>query len=139
MVELLGLRSETNLGFPEALPIGQQSKGHAKVLIQATEGFDLVISIVGLHAAAKTFIGMCSITWAKTSLPVYMIYLKDLGKFREFRGSHGVQVGNVGTLVVYNIFCWFVLLNSVHYLDYNGDTLFAMEKYRGHCHTSERR
>jgi hypothetical protein len=88
VVELLGLRSETNLGFPEAL----LSKGHAEVLIQATEGFDLVVSIVGLYAAAKTFIGMCSITWAKTSLPVYMIYLKDPGKFREFRGSHGVQV-----------------------------------------------
>jgi hypothetical protein len=53
VVELLGLCSETNHGFPEALPIGQLSKGHAEVLIQATQGFDLVVSVVGLYAAAK--------------------------------------------------------------------------------------
>jgi hypothetical protein len=48
VVELLGLRSETNLGFPEAL----LGKDHAEVLIQATEGFDLEVSIVGLYSVA---------------------------------------------------------------------------------------
>ena len=55
MIELLVLRSKTNLSFSEALPIGQLSKGHAEVLIQATEGLDFVVSVVGLYAAAKNF------------------------------------------------------------------------------------
>ena len=53
MIELLVLCSKANLRFSEALPIGQLSESHAKILVEATEGFDLVISVVSLHAAAK--------------------------------------------------------------------------------------
>lgn len=53
MIELLVLRSETNLCFSEALPIGQLSEGHTKKLVETAEGFDLVISVVGLNATAK--------------------------------------------------------------------------------------
>lgn len=53
MIELLVLRSKTNLSFSEALPIGQLSEGHTKKLVEAAEGFDLVISVVGLNATAK--------------------------------------------------------------------------------------
>lgn len=53
MIELLVLRSKTNLCFSEALPIGQLSEGHTKKLVEAAEGFDLMISVVGLNATVK--------------------------------------------------------------------------------------
>ena len=53
MIELLVLRSKTNLSFSEALPIGQLSEGHTKKLVEAAERFDLVISVVSLYATAK--------------------------------------------------------------------------------------
>ena len=55
MIELLVLRSKTNLSFSEALPIGQLSEGHTKKLIEAVEGFDLMISVVSLYATVKNF------------------------------------------------------------------------------------
>ena len=53
MIKLLILRPKTNFCFSEALPIGQLSEGHTKKLVEAAEGFDLVISIVGLNATVK--------------------------------------------------------------------------------------
>jgi hypothetical protein len=57
MIELLALSSKANLGLSEALSIGQLSKGHAEVLIQTTERFDLVIPVVGSHATAENLHG----------------------------------------------------------------------------------
>ena len=55
MIELLVLRSKTNLCSSEALPIGQLSEGHTKKLVEAAEGFDLVISFIGLNATVENF------------------------------------------------------------------------------------
>ena len=57
MIKFLALCPKADLCLSEALSIGQLSKRHAQILIQTTEGFDLVISIVCLYATAKNFHG----------------------------------------------------------------------------------
>ena len=53
MIELAALGLKTSLDIPEAFPIRQFSKGHAKVLIHATESVNFVIPAVATYTAAK--------------------------------------------------------------------------------------
>jgi hypothetical protein len=55
MVELLALCTKADFCFSEALSVSQLRKCHAEELVEATEGFDLVISVVVFHATAKNF------------------------------------------------------------------------------------
>jgi len=78
MIELLPLYSKANFGLSEALPVGQLSEGHAQILIQAAERFDLVISAVGPHTAAKNlhrkvfhYLGEDKLSYVHDSPPKY--------------------------------------------------------------------
>jgi hypothetical protein len=57
VVELLSLDTKTGFDIPKTFSVGQLSKSHTEELIEATERFDLVVSIVSLHAAAKRMHG----------------------------------------------------------------------------------
>ena len=50
VVELGTLRPEAGLDVAQALPTGQLAKGHAKVLLEAVEGLELVIAAIAPHA-----------------------------------------------------------------------------------------
>jgi hypothetical protein len=53
VVELLLLGAKTGFDIPETFSIGQLGKSHTKKLIEATEGFDLVVPVVSLHATTQ--------------------------------------------------------------------------------------
>ena len=73
VVELGTLRPEAGLDVAQALPTGQLAKGHAKVLLEAVEGLELVIAAIAPHAMPKECRGRWSNSWGKTSLPEYMV------------------------------------------------------------------
>ena len=50
VVELGTLRPEAGLDVAQALPTGQLAKGHAKVLLEAVKGLELVIAAIARHA-----------------------------------------------------------------------------------------
>jgi hypothetical protein len=52
VVKLRGLGSKARLDIPQTLPIRELREGHAQVLIEAREAFDLVLSGVARHASA---------------------------------------------------------------------------------------
>ena len=53
MIQSIPHRTQTGLDVPEALPIGQLSKGHAEELIETGEAFDLVVATVSLDAFSE--------------------------------------------------------------------------------------
>ena len=53
MIELALLCPQTGLDIPQALAIGQLSKGHAEILIEARKFLDLEIPVVTIDALMK--------------------------------------------------------------------------------------
>jgi len=53
VVQLARLRTQTRLDVEQTLSIGQLSKGHAKILIEARKALDLVFSAIGRNATTK--------------------------------------------------------------------------------------
>ena len=53
VIELGALRPQACLDVAQALAISQLGEGHAKELIQAGKGFDLVIAVIFLDAATE--------------------------------------------------------------------------------------
>ncbi len=56
MIELLVIAPEAGLDISEAFAIGELSKSHAKELIPAGKGFDLVVAPISFDALAE-FVG----------------------------------------------------------------------------------
>ncbi len=53
MIELVILSLKAGFDISHALAICELSKGHAKILIEAIEFFDLKIALVSFHAFVK--------------------------------------------------------------------------------------
>ena len=53
MIELVLVSLKTGFDISQTLAIGELSKGHAKILVEASEFFDLEIALVSFHAFVK--------------------------------------------------------------------------------------